>query len=151
MADKKHITILLADDDKDDRFFFTKALKKLPLNATLVTLEDGEMLLNYLSEKQDNFPDILFLDVNMPCKNGLECLTEIKANKKITDFPIIIYSTALSEPVADVFYQEGAHSYLKKCEFNTLVQCLNSILTKLENGDFIKEAREHFIFSLDRQ
>lgn len=148
MPDKKQINILLADDDKDDCFFFAKALKKIPIPTSLFILEDGEALVNYLYDGKKNSHDILFLDVNMPRKNGMECLTEIKANKKIKDFPVVIYSTSLSESVVELFYEKGAHYYLKKCEFNKLVSCLTSILTHIKKDDFIKRTKDKFIFSL---
>jgi CheY-like chemotaxis protein len=148
MHNEKQIHILLADDDKDDRFFFAKALKKILIPTVLTSVDNGETLLNYLSKGKKKFPDVLFLDVNMPRKNGMECLTEIKANKKIKDFPVIIYSTSLSPSVTDLFYEKGAHLYLKKCDFNDLVDSIAFILTQITKGTFIKQTREKFVFSL---
>ena len=142
------ITILLADDDKEDRYFFARALKKIPIPTQLITLEDGEALLDYLAKNADNLPDILFLDINMPRKNGLEALKEINGNKKIKPFPIIIYSTSLDEDVADVFYNFGAYYYVQKSDFNELVRKLEFILNIFEGKNFKRPAREKFIFNL---
>src|SRR5688500_20391697 len=71
------IKVLLADDDIDDRYFFEKVLKSLMVNTELATVEDGERLMIYLAENSEKLPDILFLDLNMPKKNGTECLSEI--------------------------------------------------------------------------
>ena len=64
------IHILLADDDIDDISFFDKALKELPVSVNLTTVNDGHQLMNYLSENLEHLPDVLFLDLNMPRKNG---------------------------------------------------------------------------------
>ncbi|MGZ3902669.1 MAG: response regulator, partial [Bacteroidia bacterium] len=96
------INILLADDDKDDRYFFEKALKTLSIKAQLTISEDGEKLMAYLLKHSEKLPDVLFLDLNMPRKNGAECLTEIKLHEKLKKLPVIIYSTSLHDDVADI-------------------------------------------------
>ena len=74
--------ILLADDDLDDRFLFEDALNKLSLPTRLTTIDDGERLINYLYKNTHQLPDVLFLDLNMPRKNGSECVLEKKMNNK---------------------------------------------------------------------
>ena len=93
----KHLNILLADDDIDDCKFFSDALDALPVSTNLKTLNDGEQLMNYLFENSDSLPDVVFLDINMPRKNGLDCLLEIKTNSKLKDLPVVILSTSNSE------------------------------------------------------
>lgn len=127
----KQISILLADDDKDDRFFFNKALKEIPLSTHLATVEDGEGLMKYLKENERELPDIIFLDINMPKKNGMECLAEIKSDKKLDHIPIVMYSTSLHEDVANLLYEQGAHYYLQKPNFTELPGAINKILTTL--------------------
>ena len=83
----EQLNFLLADDDTDDRYFFGKALKELSIPSTLTTVEDGEKLMDYLSENSKQLPDVLFLDLNMPCKNGAECLTEIKNDQQLKHLP----------------------------------------------------------------
>ena len=80
--------ILLADDDIDDRFFFSKALKEIPISTNLTTVHDGEELMHYLEKNSKSLPNILFLDLSMPRKTGFECLYEIKDNEKFKDIPI---------------------------------------------------------------
>src|SRR6187551_1938729 len=103
--------LLLADDDIDDCAFFKDALEELPVSATPLTVNDGVQLMNLLSAKSDNLPDILFLDLNMPRKSGFECLSEIKSIDKLKDLPVIIFSTSLGTEVVDLLYQKGAHYY----------------------------------------
>ncbi len=128
------IFVLLADDDKDDRFFFKKALNDITIATVLKIVPNGESLMEYLSQHQKNLPDVLFLDLNMPRKNGNECLVEIKANAKFKDMPVIIYSTSLREEVADVLYQSGAHYFLQKCDFVELTKILQMIFNLLQKN-----------------
>lgn len=128
------IKILLADDDGDDRYLFEMELKELPFNSELQTVEDGEKLMAYLVKKSNTMPDMLFLDHNMPRKKGLECLLEIKLNSRLKDLPVIIYSTHIQDHIADIFYKEGAHFYLRKGSQQELKTALHHIL-----ADFIKQ------------
>jgi CheY-like chemotaxis protein len=140
--------ILLADDDKDDRFFFAQALKELSIPTKLVTVGDGERLMNYLSKNSENLPDVLFLDLNMPRKNGNECLLEIKLNKKFQQLPVIIYSTSLDELIADVLYKNGAYYYIRKTDLIELKKVLQCILSTMVEKKFTRPARDKFILSL---
>ena len=139
--------VLFADDDKDDHFFFNIALKKVPFHTKFTTVEDGEELLTYLSEHSDNLPDVLFLDNNMPRKNGFECLLEIKKHPKLKNLPIIIYSTYLHEDVADVMYDNGAHFYIRKTAQAELKKALQYIFTQLLEKKLHQPSREQFILS----
>jgi CheY-like chemotaxis protein len=147
MPAKNVINILMADDDQDDCYFFERALKKIAIPTKLVSLDDGEQLMDYLVKNKGKSPDILFLDINMPRKNGYECLHEIKGNKDITDFPVIMYSTSLKDAMADMLYQEGAHYYLCKCDFPDLVRHLQNILTLLQDNHLEKPSKERFVLN----
>ena len=142
--DKNVINILMADDDPDDRYFFSKALKSLSIPYKLVTINDGELLMNYLTENKEIFPDILFLDINMPRKNGYECLVEIKKNKDIKDFPVIIYSTSLKDTMAELLFENGAHYYLRKGDLKDLIKYLQLVLTMLVEKNFQSPSIEKF-------
>ena len=84
------LNILLADDDADDCLFFTEALTGSPLSTHLTTVPDGEHLMQLLSNEKYELPDVLFLDLNMPRKNGFECLSEIKQNSKLNMLSVVI-------------------------------------------------------------
>ncbi len=131
MQQSTPLHILLADDDKDDRYFFEKALKEIPIATTLTTVKDGEELMDYLSKNSEDFPHALFLDLNMPRKKGGECLSEIKLNPKLKELPVIIYSTSLHDALADELYKNGAHYYLHKQDFEELVKSLQQVLSLL--------------------
>lgn len=124
----KPIHILLADDDRDDRFFFEKALSLVSIPNKLSTVHDGEQLTTFLVNNTANLPDVVFLDINMPRKNGAECLRDMKSNSIIAHLPVVIYSTSLTEESADQLYSDGAHFYFQKCDFTELPDLLHKVL-----------------------
>jgi CheY-like chemotaxis protein len=132
------IQILLADDDKDDCFLFREALSELPIPTDLETVYDGEQLMDHLTEHADDLPDVLFLDLNMPRKNGFECLSEIKHNDKLKELPVIMFSTSYprdmhyENDIMKLLYKIGAKDYIRKPEnFNLLKEVIHKILQKV--------------------
>lgn len=127
---KDYIHIILADDDEDDRLFFTDAFDELKINTKVQTFKDGVELMNYLNQDNATIPQVLFLDLNMPKKNGKECLHEIKANEKFKDLAIAIYSTSSSEEDIEDTFVSGANIYIKKPnDFNALKKILSDVVT----------------------
>lgn len=139
------IQILLADDDHDDCFLFERELKKCSFNTELKTVEDGEELMTYLIKNLKNLPDILFLDNNMPRKNGTECLQEIKKHPKLEGLPVIMYSTYVHEDIADLFFSTGAHYYVRKTDHKELRKLLQHVLTLFAGKLFSRPVREKFV------
>ena len=124
-----YIHIILADDDEDDRLFFTDAFSELKINTKVQTYNDGVELMNYLNSDEAVLPQVLFLDLNMPKKNGIECLHEIKSNKKFDDIAIAIYSTSSSEEYIEETFVSGANIYIKKPnDFDTLKKVLSDVV-----------------------
>jgi len=144
---KQQYNLLLADDDEDDCDFFKEALDELLLPTSLVTVNDGVQLMDFLSESgAENLPDILFLDLNMPRKNGLECLTEIKQKQEYKDLPVIIFSTSLDRDIVDLVYQKGAVHYIRKPgEFAKLKKVIANALSITSQSNFKQPVRENFI------
>ncbi|HEY5746181.1 MAG TPA: response regulator [Chryseolinea sp.] len=142
-ADSLHV--LLADDDGDDRYFFKKVIDEMSIAVKLTTVVNGEELLLYLNAKPKNPTDILFLDLNMPKKNGSECLVEIKNNPKLKRLPIVIYSTSLSQNVADFLYEQGAYFYIHKTDTAELRKVLHHILLNLSKHKLDRPKREEFV------
>lgn len=106
------IKILIADDDKDDVEFLKEALNSIMPSATIVHVSDGIAALRYVKTSQP--PDLVFLDLNMPLKNGLNCLKDIHNLKLLPDTPIIIYSTSNSIDDIDEAYKYNASFYIVK-------------------------------------
>lgn len=125
----KNLNILLADDDVDDCKLFKEALEALPKTTALTTVHDGDELMSYLTENTEQLPHVLFLDINMPRKNGFECLSEIKNNKELKDLPVVMYSTSGSKNEINILFNTGADVYIHKpSNFAQLVQVIHHAL-----------------------
>lgn len=145
----KPFHVLLADDDRDDRSFFSMALKAVNTPTRLDLVEDGEELMAHLVENAYQLPDVLFLDHNMPRKNGAECLAEIKLHPQLKALPVIIYSTSLRDEIADLFYENGAHYYVKKGDIDMLIKIVEQVFTLLANSPE-QPTRENFILTAQK-
>ncbi len=152
----KHLNVLLADDDLDDCLFFKTALDKFSIPTTLTSVNDGEQLMQYLTNdvKVQNvgrvLPDVLFLDINMPRKNGKECLAEIKQNIKLKDLPVIMFSTSYEKEVVNQLYTNGAQYFIRKpSEFSIFKKIIQQTLTLIANEAVFQRTRENFVLSVD--
>jgi CheY-like chemotaxis protein len=125
-----YIHIILADDDEDDRLFFTDAFDELKMNTKVNTFDDGVELMNYLNMDGAILPNVLFLDLNMPKKSGIECLIEIKKSHKMSGIAIAIYSTSASEEDIEKTFVLGANVYIKKPDsFIKLKKALSEVVS----------------------
>ncbi len=112
------IKILLADDDADDRDFFKEAITEANIEADITMMSDGEQLSEYLSATKDqSLPDVIFLDINMPKKNGKECLKEIRSNTEFNHIPVIMFSTSSHKKDIEETFNNGADFYIIKSSF----------------------------------
>lgn len=133
--DRKPITILLADDDEDDRMLAKDALTESRLANDLHMVQDGEELMDYLyrrgayAELKDSpRPGLILLDLNMPRKDGHEALREIKADHSLRQIPIVVLTTSKAE--ADIYqtYDLGANSFITKpVMFESLVRVMKDL------------------------
>jgi len=122
--------ITLADDDEDDRIFFTDAFDELKMNTIVNTVKNGKELLDYINHESTILPNIIFLDLNMPILNGLDCLKVIKNNQKFDNIAIAIYSTSSSEQDIENSFVLGANIYIEKpSDFPTLRKILSDIVS----------------------
>jgi len=144
---KQNYNLLLADDDEDDCTFFKDALDELVISVNLITVNDGVQLMNFLLENlATNLPDILFLDLNMPRKSGIECLLEIKKNDKLKQLPVIIFSTSADMNIVDLMYKKGATYYIqKRGEFSQLKKVISNALSISTENNFKQPIRDSFI------
>ena len=125
-----YIHIILADDDEDDILFFTDAFDELKIKTKVNTFKDGVELMNYLNNDEALMPNVLFLDLNMPKKSGIECLLEIKASLKMAGIAIAIYSTSASEEDIEKTFVLGANIYIKKPDsFIKLKKVLSEVVS----------------------
>ncbi len=128
----KVITILLADDDPDDRQLTRDAFAENRLANVLNTVEDGEELLEYLQRRgryadlrNEPLPGLILLDLNMPRKDGREALKEIKADQNLRRIPIVVLTTSKAEEDILRTYDLGVNSYITKpVTFKSLVELI---------------------------
>ena len=113
MANEKKFKLLLADDDADDRELFSEAISEIDPSIILMMVEDGEKLMKQLKEAR-SIPDIIFLDLNMPRKNGKECLLEIQYYDYLQKIPIIIYSTSISNKDIHESWSKDVMGFMRK-------------------------------------
>ena len=143
------IRILLADDDEGDRLLFEEAMGELEINHTVNTVNNGKELMEYLTKKDTLLPHLIFLDLNMPRKNGHECLKEIRSDEKFKNISIAIYSTSASEKDVEETFRNGANVYIKKPNnFAILKQLLCKAATTYYSQQEPSSDRENFLFSI---
>jgi CheY-like chemotaxis protein len=139
--------ILLADDDKDDCLLFKDALDDLPLTTQLSMVRNGEQLMLWLNTKEE-LPHVLFLDLNMPRKNGFECLSEIKQDEKLRSLPVIIISTSFEPDIVKLLYKQGAQHYIcKPNAYEQLVKLVHLAITVTSPGNLSQPTEEEFVLS----
>lgn len=122
--------IFIADDDSDDLILFEDALREICKDSQLTKAKDGQHLMQILDATVPPPPDVIFLDLNMPRKNGFECLDEIKHNSKFKNIPIVIFSTSDQPEAVDRVYKQGAQHFLKKpSSYPLLKKAIQKVLT----------------------
>lgn len=145
-APQKPKHILLADDDDDDRLLFIDALTEFAKETKVTFAHNGEHLMSILHSGA--LPDVLFLDLNMPLKNGMECLDEIRSDRKLRELPVVIFSTSSHPGTINKMYEIGAHLYIKKPnDFDSLRKVIRLVLSR----DWIhpvKPPKEDFVLGL---
>ena len=149
MPDSKTLHILLADDDTDDCIFFQETLEELDIPNQLDTVHDGEQLMRFLLHETTALPDILFLDLNMPRKNGFECLLEIKLSEKLKIIPVIVYSTSFEQEMVNMLYANGAHFFMRKpSEFSKFKRIIQQCLGLVKFGISAQPSKENFVLTV---
>ncbi|AWB59328.1 MAG: two-component system response regulator [Oleiphilaceae bacterium] len=131
----KPFTILMADDDEDDRLLTQDALQESRVRNNLYCVEDGVELLEYLRREgkyadpaTSPRPGLILLDLNMPRKDGREALKEIKADAELQNIPVVILTTSGQEEDKVKGYNLGAASYITKpVNFEGLVELMKAL------------------------
>ncbi|MDN3687309.1 response regulator [Cyclobacterium jeungdonense] len=137
---------LLADDDENDRLIFKEAFAELKIKTVVGTVNDGIQLMERLHDSTIPLPDLLFLDLNMPRKNGLECLKEIRGNEKLKEISIAIYSTSDNKKDLEETFLNGANIYvIKPNSFNRLKMALEKALMTTYHYQDKEMNRENFL------
>lgn len=130
------MTILIADDDADDRMFLEQAMRQNGYAHTIRFVEDGEELMDYLHRKgrydeaNAPWPNLLILDLNMPRKNGFQALEEIKDSPRLRRLPVVVMTTSSADEDVVKTYNLGVNSFVTKpFNFNRLVEMVGALKT----------------------
>lgn len=142
------IQIVLADDDTDDAFLFNEAIEELTFTVELTIVTDGEQLMHRLQNEKIPLPHIIFLDINMPRKNGLECLSEIRVDKRLQDLPVIMFSTSFDEELVNQLYINGADYYIQKPSgFDALKNVIHLALNLISEKHQLQPPKDNFVLT----
>lgn len=130
------MTVLIADDDADDRMFLEQAMRQNGYAETIQFVEDGEELMDYLrregryDEENAPWPNLLILDLNMPRKNGFQALQEIKDSPRLRRLPVVVMTTSMADEDVIKTYNLGVNSFVTKpFNFNRLVEMVGALKT----------------------
>jgi len=129
------ITILMAEDDADDRLMAREAFEECRLGNPLQFVGDGEELMDYLNRRGKYADDVLYpmpglilLDLNMPRKDGREALREIKSDPALRDIPVVVLTTSKAEQDVADSYGDGANSFITKpVSFAALIEVVRTV------------------------
>lgn len=129
---------------------FEDALREICKETVLTKAHDGEQLMQMLLEDRDSLPTAIFLDLNMPRKNGFECLEEIRANDKLCKLPVVIFSTTAQQQSIDRAYEQGADYYIQKPgSFEALKEVIKKMLSINWNERSLRPDLEDFLLHSD--
>jgi CheY-like chemotaxis protein len=127
-SDDQITHLIIADDDEDDQMLLKEAIQEYSDAIELTTISDGKQLMNFLNK--GNTPELILLDLNMPYKNGTECLMEIKGNENLRHIPVVILSTSRNVRDIELCFNFGANLFFTKpCSFQSLKTLIRSILS----------------------
>lgn len=144
------MNILLADDDNADCLLFKEALAELPISANLNIVHNGEDLIELITNKENTFPDVLFLDLNMPRKSGFASLGLIKRSSVLQKLPVIIFSTASDVQTVKNVFRDAAHYYIcKPADFLQLKKVIYEALLLITKENNPLPPKESFMITGD--
>ncbi|ANQ49708.2 response regulator [Flammeovirga sp. MY04] len=129
------MNIICAEDDPDDRMMTQEAFDECELKGDLTFVENGEELMSYLNrnnqfQELENqcLPDLILLDLNMPKKDGKDCICEIKKDPTLKKIPIVVLTTSNDEDDILKTYNLGVSSYITKpVQFDAMVDIFKTI------------------------
>jgi len=127
LTETKSTNVLIAEDDDDDFFIFSVAISEISFAVILRRAEDGEILMKML---QEQIPDILFLDMLMPCREGKQCLLDIRSDRRYDSLPIIVYTSLEDLDTIEYCYRQGSNLFtVKPNSIEDLKEALHRILS----------------------
>lgn len=114
MQDAKQLPIFIVEDNPEDYQVIARSLKKAEVNNTVRHFEDGEEIMQFISQPRTLKPGLILLDLNLPGQDGREVLRALKSNPTLKKIPVIIFSSSAHEKDISDCYQIGANGYIEK-------------------------------------
>ncbi|MGK2861480.1 MAG: response regulator [Chitinophagaceae bacterium] len=146
LSENNELEILIADDDDDDKELFQEAIYEISPYIKLSAVSNGIELMEKL--RQPSLPDLLFLDLNMPGKNGFECLTELNSILILKKLPVVIYSTSANPDQIERTYLNGATFYIKKpSNYQEIIDLLYKLVSFSTHKFFSQPSRKEFVLN----
>lgn len=138
------IKVLFVDDDSDESYLFNEALEQAGLHIFLTRASNGNHLISSLLSAE-SLPDLVIMDINMPYKDGVEALTEIRSNPEFQNLPLVIYSTNKNEKSINDCYEKGANLFVvKPNDFDGMLKVVKKICT-IDWKNAGRFSRENFV------
>lgn len=137
--------VIIADDDQDDFELLSEAISDLSLKIVIKRAENGEVLLKVLREK---IPNLLFLDIHMPCKDGRDCIREIRTNEKFDNLPIIIYTGSKDYHTIEYCFVNKTDLFVNKPHnYSQITEIVKKIFSPLWKSKRFPQ-REEYVLTL---
>lgn len=146
--EQEPVKVMLADDDSEDQELFQEALEKTGTNAEVTVVNNGQELMDNLKDPDQENPDIIFLDVNMPVKDGKKALKEIKKDDELKEIPTVILSTSDNDKDVRETFEAGANLYIRKPNsFKVFTLLLKKVFSFHWAGSLLRPVWRHFFIS----
>ena len=143
------ILVFLVDDDDYDCEVFEDALNVFYVNHTLKIFNDGPSVLSHLLTLENNLPDLIFLDLNLPKMSGIDCLKEIRKEKHLQQLSIAIYTTSATATDMEATFTAGANIFITKpSQFPELIKILKHVFDINWQYQFSGLDRDNFLIAL---
>ncbi|MBQ0733343.1 response regulator [Aquimarina celericrescens] len=143
------LKVVLVDDDEDDRLLFKDAIEEVDMNTNLLLFGNGQEFMDYISLSGQPLPHLVFLDLNMPVKDGIQCLTEIRSTSTLKDLSVAIYSTSSSDKDIEQTFINGANIYINKpSDFSKLKKAIKEVLKLNWQYHTSNLNRDNFLLSI---
>lgn len=140
-------TILLIDDDADDRELFCEALTDITSKIRCDAISNGQKAFLQLEQQEPEFPELIFLDINMPALNGWECLKKLKESAAYRHIPVIMYSTSSYPEEIRKAGQLGALCFFSKpTDYEQLKTSLKLVIDCLMNKNLSSLSKKSTVF-----
>ena len=119
--------VMIADDDQEDFELLSEAIDELGLDVQICRADNGNILMDMVHE---NIPDILFLDIEMPCCDGKSCIKTIRNDSKFDNLPIIVFTGNRDEELINFCYRNGINLYIHKPDsYSELVAIVQKVFS----------------------